>query len=171
VYKIYIEIIKALQCKYGNQWRFLIRLHPNLYKQSDLLQIPECVINVTAYPDIQELLGITDFLISDYSSVMFDYMFTRRPVFIYASDYELYKKMSGCLFFFRQNPFLFAENNEQFINNIMSFNADDYNKKIDDFISLVGGCENGNASNLVVDKIINVIDRYVRFKHKTIKKE
>jgi CDP-glycerol glycerophosphotransferase len=149
----YIEILNALQSKYGGQWNFLIRLHPNLLMETDLLQIPEWVINVTSYPDVQELLGITDVLISDYSSVMFDYMFTRRPVFIYASDYDSYKNERDTYFSFDKIPFLFAENNEQLINNITSFNAGIYDEKVERFIIWIGGYENGCASKLTVDKI------------------
>jgi CDP-glycerol glycerophosphotransferase len=159
----YIEVINTLRRKYGGQWRFLIRLHPNLYQMTDLLQIPEWVIDVTSYPDIQELLGIADVLVSDYSSVMFDYMLMRRPVFIYASDYDSYKNERGIYFSLDKTPFLLAEDNEQLINNIMSFNAGEYNKKIDDFINLMGMYENGNASKLTADEICRKLinEKYV----------
>jgi CDP-glycerol glycerophosphotransferase len=159
VYKInYDAIINAIKQKFGNKWYFLIRLHPNLYRQSRLLQIPEWVINVTMYPDVQELLGITDVLISDYSSTMFDYMFTRKPVFIYAADYDSYKDERGVYFSIDKIPFLMAENNDQLVNNILSFNAEAYNEKLDDFIRLTGAHESGNASKLVVDEIYNKIN-------------
>lgn len=41
---------------------------------------------------IQELLAVTDLLITDYSSIALDYINTRKPVIIYASDIEEYKK-------------------------------------------------------------------------------
>jgi CDP-glycerol glycerophosphotransferase len=149
----YAEIINTLQYKFGNKWYFLVRLHPNLIMKADSLQIPEWVINVTSYPDVQELLLITNVLISDYSSVMFDFMLTKRPVFIYADDYSDYKNDRGTYFPLDKTPFLIAENNDQLVNNIMSFDDKNYNKKMDDFLRLMGIYENGNASKLVVDKI------------------
>jgi CDP-glycerol glycerophosphotransferase len=159
VYKInYAEVVNALQQKYGSKWYFLIKLHPNLYPQSDLLQIPEWVINVTTYPDMQELLGIADSLISDYSSAMFDYMFTKKPVFIYAADYALYKNNERGLYFpLDEIPFLTAENNEQLIDNILLFNSDKYKDDVDKFVSNIGCFEYGNASKSVADKIEKII--------------
>jgi len=50
------------------------------------------VRNVTLYPDIQELYLAADMLITDYSSVMFDFANTRRPMIFYAWDLEHYRE-------------------------------------------------------------------------------
>ncbi|RZI94929.1 MAG: glycosyl/glycerophosphate transferase [Microbacterium sp.] len=49
------------------------------------------VIDVTAYPDISRLLVAADALITDYSSVMFDFTVTGRPVFFFAPDLDHYR--------------------------------------------------------------------------------
>ena len=49
------------------------------------------VRNVTLYPDIQELYLAADLLITDYSSVMFDFANTRRPMIFYAWDLDHYR--------------------------------------------------------------------------------
>jgi CDP-glycerol glycerophosphotransferase len=49
------------------------------------------VRNVTTYPDIQDLYLVADVLITDYSSVMFDFANTRRPMIFYAWDLEIYR--------------------------------------------------------------------------------
>jgi CDP-glycerol glycerophosphotransferase len=135
-----------------------MRLHPNLLLDNPFeMHIPDWVINVTAYPDVQELLGIADILITDYSSIMFDFMFTRRPVFIYATDYCKYKKERDVYISLFETPFLIAENNEQLIYNILSFNADRYKSDIDKFISRIGCFEYGNASKSVVKRIESII--------------
>ncbi len=48
-------------------------------------------IDVTAYPDIAELFLITDVLITDYSSVMFDFASTGRPMLFFTYDLALYR--------------------------------------------------------------------------------
>jgi CDP-glycerol glycerophosphotransferase len=48
-------------------------------------------IDVTSYPDIAELFLITDVLITDYSSVMFDFAATGRPMLFFAYDLALYR--------------------------------------------------------------------------------
>ena len=47
--------------------------------------------DVTAYPDITSLLLITDILITDYSSVMFDFATTGRPMLFFTYDLERYR--------------------------------------------------------------------------------
>jgi CDP-glycerol glycerophosphotransferase len=49
------------------------------------------VRNVTLYPDIQELYLAADLLITDYSSVMFDFANTRRPMIFYTWDLDHYR--------------------------------------------------------------------------------
>jgi len=45
--------------------------------------------------DIQELLIIADLIISDYSSVIFDYLLTMKPVILFPYDLDIYKKGRG----------------------------------------------------------------------------
>ena len=49
------------------------------------------VKNVSSYPCVEELLAIADLLISDYSSIFFDYALTGKPSIVYAPDLEIYK--------------------------------------------------------------------------------
>lgn len=49
------------------------------------------VIDVTSYPDLTGLLLASDALITDYSSVMFDYSVTGRPMYFFAPDLEHYR--------------------------------------------------------------------------------
>jgi len=53
-------------------------------------------INLVRKPsDIQELLIISDLLISDYSSVIFDYLLTMKPIILFPYDFDIYKKGRG----------------------------------------------------------------------------
>ncbi|MFV0319906.1 MAG: CDP-glycerol glycerophosphotransferase family protein [Microbacterium sp.] len=49
------------------------------------------VIDVTAFPDMSQLLLIADALITDYSSVMFDYSVTGKPMYFLVPDLEHYR--------------------------------------------------------------------------------
>jgi CDP-glycerol glycerophosphotransferase len=49
------------------------------------------VLDVTSYPEIQELFLASDVLVTDYSSVFFDYAILRRPVIFYAYDVGHYR--------------------------------------------------------------------------------
>ncbi|CAN5267953.1 hypothetical protein BH09ACT3_BH09ACT3_09160 [soil metagenome] len=49
------------------------------------------VLDVTSYPDVSELFLIADLLVTDYSSVMFDFTVTGKPIFFFAPDLESYR--------------------------------------------------------------------------------
>lgn len=91
----------------------LIRLHPCfIWFKEPPFEYNHCVLNVTKYPDMQYLLLISDVLISDYSSTMFDFNLLHRPVFLYVNDVEDYQKMRGLKDCFFKVPFLFCHGND-----------------------------------------------------------
>ena len=65
----------------------LLRMH---YLVAEQLKIPAAVqqqiIDVSAYPDMADLLLISDALITDYSSCFFDYALLKRPILFYMPD-------------------------------------------------------------------------------------
>lgn len=68
------------------------------YEVSKLYQIPEndsFVVNAFEYPYINDLLIIADILISDYSSIVFDFSILERPILCFAYDYDKYMKERG----------------------------------------------------------------------------
>ena len=69
-----------------------MRLHPHLVNRSKEIIKGQDIIDATKYDDIQELLSISDVLISDYSSLMFDFAPTKRPCFLYVPDLYEYTK-------------------------------------------------------------------------------
>ncbi|GGR79404.1 transferase [Streptomyces aureoverticillatus] len=56
------------------------------------------VIDVSTYDPVEELALAADALITDYSSIMFDYANLDRPIVIYADDWETYAKTRGVYF-------------------------------------------------------------------------
>ncbi|MCU1406374.1 MAG: hypothetical protein JWQ43_2677 [Glaciihabitans sp.] len=49
------------------------------------------VIDVTSYPDTSDLFLVADALVTDYSSVMFDYSVTGKPIYFYTPDLDHYR--------------------------------------------------------------------------------
>ncbi len=52
---------------------------------------PGFAVNVTTYPDISELFLVSDILVTDYSSVMFDFAATGRPMLFFTYDLDQYR--------------------------------------------------------------------------------
>jgi len=57
-------------------------------------------IDVTMYPDVTELYIAADVMITDFSSVMFDYTVTGKPILFLAPDIERYREERGFYFDF-----------------------------------------------------------------------
>lgn len=78
----------------------LLRLHP-----LDSLNLPIDLFNdgnirdVSDYEDMQELLISCDILITDYSSIIFDYSILKRPIILFPYDIESYNKERGGFYF------------------------------------------------------------------------
>ena len=70
----------------------LLRLHVLVKQnQKSIEKYNHRIFDVSDYPDIQELFLISNILITDYSSVFFDYANLRRPILFYAYDLEEYR--------------------------------------------------------------------------------
>ncbi|MFI2103372.1 CDP-glycerol glycerophosphotransferase family protein [Isoptericola sp. NPDC019693] len=66
----------------------LYRGHSNT--ASSTSDLPAGVVDVTHHPDVNELMLASDALVTDYSSIMFDYGVLRRPIYLLVPDLELY---------------------------------------------------------------------------------
>jgi CDP-glycerol glycerophosphotransferase len=76
----------------GDDWIVLIRGHHILANGVRISgDVSSFVRNVTSYPDIQDLYLVADAVVTDYSSVMFDYANTGRPMVFFTWDLESYR--------------------------------------------------------------------------------
>ena len=140
------RICKALSERFGGDWVFLLRLHPNVAKKSSELKY-KMACDATAYDDIQELLCASDCVISDYSSLIFDFALTEKPAFQYCVDIEEYKNDRNFYISLDEMPFGIAENNDQLENIILNFDIDKYKSSLIEFFDKYGIVRSGNASD------------------------
>ncbi len=68
---------------------FLLRGHANTSESE--INLPKSVINATLYSDLNDLMLAADVLITDYSSVMFDFAVTGKPIILLTPDLETYR--------------------------------------------------------------------------------
>ncbi len=153
----YKKLTEVLNKKFGGGWCVMVRLHPGIAEKSNFINYNDYVLNASNYSDMQELLTISDILITDYSSSMFDFMLTKKPIFLYSSDMDDYIKDRDFYFDYYNLPFSIATNNVELGNNILSYNEKDYIGKVKSFIKENEIKENGNASVIIADIIKRVI--------------
>ncbi|MGL5583226.1 MAG: CDP-glycerol glycerophosphotransferase family protein [Cetobacterium sp.] len=145
----YAELLESLKIRFGGKWKILLRLHPHLINLSSNIK-DENILDLTKYDDIQELLGVSDFLISDYSSLIFDFSIIKKPCILYTPDlYEYTSNDRGLYFDIEKLPFESVLNNEALSEAILGFDEDDYRDRLDQFLEGVGSYEDGKASERV----------------------
>ena len=148
-YRIDAEMLAAsLERRFGGEWSVLIRLHPNVAKDSEGL-FPydnNRIINATMYPDMQELLCASDMLITDYSSSMFDFALGGKPCVRFALDLDAYMGDRNFYFDYDEIPFPYATSNEAMKKLIEDFDIETYNTARDEFYKRLNIHEDGRAS-------------------------
>lgn len=142
------KLQKHLQERFGGEWKILIRWHPVMSNSmKDISQIySSSVVDVTHYPDTQELIMAADFMLSDYSSCIFDAAMLNMPCFIFATDFDDYKQDRGVYYELNDLPFPYAKNNDELMDRVKNFNSDSYQKDWAMFKKKTGLYETGHAS-------------------------
>src|SRR5690606_11440098 len=149
--------IRLLSKQVDSDTIILLRLHYLLSNKMSKMVLPENVINASEYEDIQELYLISDVLITDYSSVMFDYALLGRPMIFYCYDLEEYYYRRGVYFNFKNDapgPICKDINKVgEFINHPEKLDA--YKVALHDFNNRFGKFEDGNATERVIKKVFD----------------
>lgn len=86
--------VDALKQAFGKEYVLLLRLHPAI-QQAFENEHPDFVIDVSDYVNIHHILVVTDLLITDYSSIPFEFSLFERPMVFFAYDLEAYGKSRG----------------------------------------------------------------------------
>lgn len=107
---------------------------------------------------VYDLLRNADALITDYSSVYFDYLLLDRPIGFAIDDIETYSQKRGLIFDnpkeYMPGPILSSiKDVESFINNVME-NVDNYKEKRKDVNNKVNKYQDGNSAKRIAEKYI-----------------
>lgn len=152
-----VKLKEALQKRLKKPFILLLRSHPHIADDIfEKLENRKGVIDVSKYPDMQELLCAADVLITDYSSSMWDFSFTGKPCFIYANDIVSYKADRDFHTPIEEWPFPVASNNEELQENICNFDEKKYAQDIDLHHRNLGSYEDGHAAERVSNFIIGL---------------
>ncbi|MBC9718163.1 CDP-glycerol glycerophosphotransferase family protein [Streptomyces sp. TRM66268-LWL] len=88
-----LRLVRAL----GPSYVVLVRAHYFYGSSAELAAHPQ-ILDVTGHPRVEDLCLAADALITDYSSLMFDYACLDRPVITYAPDWQAYRLARGAYF-------------------------------------------------------------------------
>jgi CDP-glycerol glycerophosphotransferase len=86
----YLLDFDLMRQQLGDEWVVLFRPHYYIANQFDFSAYEGFVIDVSKVDDVNDLYLASDVLLTDYSSVMFDYANLRRPIVLFVPDRERY---------------------------------------------------------------------------------
>lgn len=98
------ELLDYLDANLREDQILYVNLHHRVSDSLDYSQFKR----IRQFPptvDSYKLLALTDALITDYSSVFYDYLALRRQIVLYCADYELYRKKRGTYMDLMELPF------------------------------------------------------------------
>ncbi len=141
---------------FGETYNVLIKVHPFLYEEAKKYPalVPFLIPDVI---DTNRLLGIVDCLVTDYSSIFFDYLVTDKPIFFYCWDDDLYSNKRGKYFEYEELPGPVAFNIEELIIKLetMDEQQEIYQKNYETFKEKFVSYDDGQVTKRVVDLIFN----------------
>ena len=155
-YKEEVDFDK-LREKLGEDYIILFRPHYFIANQFDFAKYEGFVYDVLKVDDINELYIISDILITDYSSVFFDYANLKRPMIFYMYDLEHYRDKSNGFYFDVEEelPGKIVKTDDELIEEIervtKEFKFDEKYKKFNEKYNYL---DDGNASKRVIDVVI-----------------
>ncbi|MGJ6962578.1 bifunctional glycosyltransferase/CDP-glycerol:glycerophosphate glycerophosphotransferase [Streptosporangium sp. G11] len=140
----------------GEDHVLMIRKHPSVTDRLPRVGT-DFVLDVSAYPDIQELYLVADMLITDYSSAMFDFAVTGKPMFFYTYDLERYRdEVRGFYFDFEaEAPGPLLRTTEEVVAAVRDAGEvhAKYRKLYDAFTARFCPLEDGGAAARAVDRV------------------
>ena len=147
------QVIEALETRFKKNATILTRTHHSRNGS----RISGSSVDVTDYPDMQELLLACDVLITDYSSSIWDYSFLRKPAFLFMPDLDEYQKNIGFYTPIDKWPFPYATTIQDFCNLILNYSDKENEDRIFRHHKLLGSYETGEACEKTTDIIMNSI--------------
>ncbi|MCW2868542.1 MAG: CDP-glycerol:glycerophosphate glycerophosphotransferase, partial [Marmoricola sp.] len=134
----------------------LVRGHYNATRQRDLSPGGR-VVDVTRYPDVADLLCAADALVTDYSSVMFDFCLTDRPIVLLVPDLATYRDVHPGTYFDleAQAPGPVVADTASVISALQA--ADGYHPARAAFRTEFCPLDDGNAAARVVDHLMDLV--------------
>ena len=150
------KVLDLLEEKCGENWICLFRAH-QFDRQNHIKCQNKRVIDCSDYIDVHELLCAADFLISDYSSLLWEFSLLNRPVISYAKCPKQYAKKERAFYIpYEEWPYPKAGNLGELLEEIVRFNDKEYQENIENFNSFLGCYEDGKSSERVFTFLENI---------------
>lgn len=155
-YKLGIDL--SILHKYlSKDYIILFRTHYFVNNIIDLGVCKNFIIDVSNYENINDLYIVSDLLITDYSSVMFDYANLKKPMIFYMYDYSEYKNNIRDFYFDLNNlpgPIIKDANTKKLCETVLKYSFEKYKLKYEKFNKKFNYLDNAKVTEKVVKECI-----------------
>lgn len=148
--------MSVIREKFGNEYNVLIKVHPFLYQEAKAYKD----IRPFLIPDVMDtnkLLSIVDCLITDYSSIFFDFLVTDKPILFYCWDDDLYGNERGKYLEYDELPGPVSFSLDELVESIekLSEHKEVYQEKYQLFKETYTPYDDGNVTKRLVEMVFN----------------
>ena len=151
--------VERMREQFSDEYVLLMRLHYLVVERLDKKMFDDFVMNVSTYDDITDLYLLTDLIITDYSSVFFDFANLRRPMLFYMYDLENYRDNLHGFYLNIQEilPGPILRTNEEVFEAIANLEQveEEYKEKYDKFYEEFCCWDDGHAAERVVKTVFH----------------
>ncbi|MDR1782110.1 MAG: bifunctional glycosyltransferase family 2 protein/CDP-glycerol:glycerophosphate glycerophosphotransferase [Bacilli bacterium] len=148
--------LDRLRKEVGNEYIILFRLHYMIKDNVDFEEYYPFIQDVSDIKNLEELMLISDALITDYSSIMFDYSILNKPMLFYIYDLPYYSSIRGIYFDIEKEcpgPIIKKEEEVYIAIKDLFKNSVNYNDKYQEFKNKFVTFEEGNACQKVIERL------------------
>lgn len=153
------QIVQSINDIVGNiditEYEFLVKVHPLVYKYIEGMKF-EGITLIPNWVDTNELLYYVDILVTDYSSIFFDFLVTDKPIIFYLYDKEEYLAKRGVYLDLNNLPGSICYTAEDVSKNITNSDAicDRYKEQIENYKVKFTNYDNGSVTKEYIDRIL-----------------
>ena len=154
--------LEMLKDRLGDKYAVLVKWHPALYnninygisKGVNFAGFEGFAYDFSKFREVNDLLFVTDILVTDYSSLIFDYCLLKKPIIHYIFDLEEYDGGRGLYFDFKEYIYgNVSKTKEELVDAIL--NPKNNGEMADKFVSKFIAMNDGNATNRVISSFFN----------------
>lgn len=149
-----INLITSLKESFADNYIICVRLHPECLS---IIELPDGVFDTSSFQPLEALLSFVDIMITDYSSIIFDFSCLNRPMIFYAPDLDKYSKDRD--FYFGYEKFVpgpVCYEPLSVVEKIKSYNFEFWEPTIKNFQKTYNPVFDGQCSKRIIKKITSL---------------
>ncbi|MDF1617747.1 CDP-glycerol glycerophosphotransferase family protein [Petrocella sp. FN5] len=155
-----MQVLSVLEDKFKEEWCCVVRAHSAVGGIEGIPEDCNKIKNGNLVEDMNDLLFITDFLITDYSSSAGDIALINKPIILFQSDREAYVGRDRSFYFdIDATPFIIVKNNEALIHELKKMEIDKIPDNCKAILDFYNTKETGESSEKIIEYFMDRIEK------------